>query len=804
MHTVMSRGGRRLLCGAATCAMLFAAGAAQTAEAEDANLAEVTEVVVVGVTKQAALVQDVPTAITAYSGQDLEAQGVKEVREIAKFTPGFVVREGSNNPTAFVLSMRGQVQNDTIATLEPSVGVYLDEMYVARAYGLNTDLLDIKSAQVLKGPQGTLFGRNTSAGAVLLQTNDPQFDEVSGMARVTFGRFNQGAGTAVLNLGLGENFALRGALYYEDRGAYQRDVRTGRGYGDRRTVNGRLKAAFRPVESVTLMLSGEWFDSKIDGPAFQNRYYNLGGTGFDPAAPDRALFGGDPDKVAITQPSQVPGTPNRGLFNDIETETYIGKVIVDTGFGELKWINGYRKIEGANLIDLDGSSQTLGNHFTQGLQDLKQWSSELQLTGAVMNDALSYAFGLTYLRETGTDETHSSATTTPVATPTWTAFSGDIDNDSYGAFGQLHYQVSDALGFTAGIRYSKDKKGVTTQSAILPNNGTVIAACLPNPAQVVNGVPIISPADYAALLANQCRRGRSDTFNNVSYTVGVDYKATEDILVYAKQSRGYRSGAQQLRSLTLTDTAPAQPEVVNEQEIGVKSEWLDGRVRFNVAAYHNEVKDAQRSVVLAVGGASQTILENADIETWGGEAELNVEVAQGLNIFAGAALIDPKYTKYEGFVVAGGVLVPSDKTDTNFTGVARRQLTLGASYRRDLGFARLAANVSYGWQSKLYQTGGEHTIARLTLPTAQGGGGIGSAASAQALTDAAITRAYGVTNARVALAFGPDNNYEVAVWGRNIFDERAVNYALYLGGLNYVGVRWNEPATYGVSATVKF
>jgi len=802
MQTVMSRGASRVLCGAAATTLLFAAGNACAAEAAASEPSEVTEVIVVGVTKQAALVQDVPATITAYSGKDLEAQGVKEVREIAKFTPGFIVREGGNNPTAFSLSMRGQVQNDNIATLEPSVGVYLDEMYVARSYGLNTDLVDIKSAQVLKGPQGTLFGRNTSAGAVLLQTNEPAFGEVAGLARVNFGRFNQGSGTAVLNLGMGDNFAVRGALFYEKRGAYQEDVRTGRGYGDRETVVGRVKVAFRPLESVTLLLSGEWFDGKIDGPAFQNRYFNLGGTGFDPAAADRALFGGDPDKVAITQPSQVPGAPARGLYNDVKTATYIGKVTVDTGVGELKWINGYRKVEGANLIDLDGSSQTLGNHFTQGLQDLKQWSSELQLTGAAFGDALSYAFGATYLHESGTDESHSSATSTPVATPIWTGFSGDIDNDSYGVYGQLHYQVNDALGLTAGIRYSKDKKGVTNQSVVLPNNGTVIAACLPNPAQAVNGVPIISPADYAALFANQCRRGRSDSFDNISYTVGVDYKPTEDILLFAKHSRGYRSGAQQLRSLTLNDTAPAQPEVVDEQEIGVKTEWLDGRLRINLSGYHNKVKDAQRSVILSVNGISQTILENADIETWGGEAELNFEVFEGFNVFAGGALTDPKYTSYDGFVIANGVLTPSDKSDSHFSTVARRQLTLGASYSRDLGFARLDANVSYAWQSKMFLM--EQTVARLITPAAQGGGGIGSTASAEALVKAATSRAHGVTNARATLSFGPDDNYEVAVWGRNIFDERAPNYILYLGGLNYVGARWNEPATYGVSATVRF
>ena len=129
-------------------------------------------IVVIGITKQASNIQDTPVTITAFTGENLEQQGITDVASVASFTPGFNIRAGGNNPTALNFGMRGQIQNDTLATLEPSVGVYLDEMYIARAYGLNTELIDMQSVQVLKGPQGTLFGRNTSAGAVLLQTNE--------------------------------------------------------------------------------------------------------------------------------------------------------------------------------------------------------------------------------------------------------------------------------------------------------------------------------------------------------------------------------------------------------------------------------------------------------------------------------------------------------------------------------------------------------------------------------------------------------------------------------------------------------
>ncbi|MBQ0772364.1 MAG: TonB-dependent receptor, partial [Sphingomonadales bacterium] len=350
---------------AVSAAPAFAQASSDDAEAED-NI-----IVVTGITKQDANIQDVPTTITFFSGANLEEKGIQLVGDVATFTPGFNIRGAGNNPTALVLSMRGQVQNDVIATLEPSVGVYLDEMYIARAYGLNTEMLDISNVQVLKGPQGTLFGRNTSAGAVLIQTNDPKFEEISGLVKGTYGRFNERSGTAILNLGFNDSIAVRGAITYGKRDGYKTDVNTGKKYEGRETLNGRVKVAFKPTDTLEILLSGEWYDGDIVGPARQNLYYNLGGTGFDPGAADRAAMGGDPDLVAISDPSVSAGAPAEGLFNSVKTQTYMAKVSLETGFGEIRWINGYRKIKASNLIDLDGESSATGNHFTQGSQDLK-------------------------------------------------------------------------------------------------------------------------------------------------------------------------------------------------------------------------------------------------------------------------------------------------------------------------------------------------------------------------------------------------------------------------------------------------
>ncbi len=779
MTKFASRALTRFMTGAAMSTL--ALGASPAFAQTVANEANEGEILVLGVTKQAENIQDVPTTVTAFDAVKLDQQGLKDIASVANFTPGVNIRGGGNNPTALNVSIRGQIQNDTLATLEPSVGIYLDELYIARNYGISGEMVDMKSVQVLKGPQGTLFGRNTSAGAVVMQTADPEFGAVSGTLRATYGRFDERSGSGVINLPLGENVAVRGALFYAKRGNYQRDVNTGKGYGKRDMIDGRIKLSANLAEGLNLLLSGEWTDSDIKGPAFQNTLFYLPGVG-DVAAGDRAKYKNE-DSVSITPATVFTGAPKADLFNSMKTQTYMAKLKLETGFGEIKLINGYRHIKGNNLIDLDGSS--FPGHFTQGIQNLKQYSSELQATGKAFGDMVDFAAGLTYMRETGTDDSRSA---TVQNTAIWSGFSGGLDNNSYGIYAQANVHASDKLSVVIGGRYSKDKKGVIAQSAVFPGNGTVPAVCLPQTYQIAKVLA-------GTLTAADCNRNRSDTWNNFSYTVGLNYQVSDDVMVYAKQSRGYRAGAQQARTLTLTDTTPANPEIVNEQEIGIKSQFADRRVTLNLAGFHNKVRDAQRSVILNIGGVNQTILENAGTETWGFETDFNVKVTDGLDLFGSFSVIDPKYTSYNGFTSVAGVLTAVDKSGDNLVSVVKKTFAVGGNYSGDLGFARLNLNASYSWRGKSFQNGerGPGFIAN-GVP----------AALVPAYLKAVTSKAIGVTNVRAALAFGPEDNYEIALWGRNIFNERTAIYALYLGGLNYVGTMWNDPATYGVTATLKF
>jgi iron complex outermembrane recepter protein len=780
-------------CGLATASVLAMGMAGLPAPAFAQTSEPVTEEdtgglgdIIVTARKVSENLQDVPVAVTTFSGDDLKVQGATSFRDVSAFTPGFVTREAAANSSAPLLALRGQFQNDNLATLDPSVGTYVDGAYWARAYGLNGDLLDIQSVQILKGPQGTLFGRNTTGGAMVVQTNDPSTDRISGSLQATYGRFDERVGTAVLNLPLGEKAAIRGAFQINKRDGFLIDRVSGVDYNNRDNVTGRVKLLVKPTDTLKIILSGEYFSFK-QNPGRILTVALPGGAGNGPAVryPSTAaeiaanLTNVDTTTLSVApffpQAAGLPFTfPNTTLnFTDVKTRTFGATFALDTGFGEVKWTNNYRKVRAGSVINLAGSASPIA--LTSLDQNLKQYSSELQMTGKFFDDKLDLAIGAVYLHEDGFDRSFSfSNVASNPGGATVTRFFGTIENDSLGIYGQASYHLTDKLTATGGLRYSIDDKGIETRTGVLlRGNGALVSCITPNRA-----------------VALDCKDQRSDTFKAISYTVGLDYEVSDDVLIYAKQSRGFRSGGQQLRSTSTVDTAPFQPEIVNEQEIGIKAEFLDRRVRLNVAGYHNTIGNAQRSVITRIAGITQTIVENANLRNFGVEAELTVKVADGLILSASGSHNDVKYNKYIG-VVGATTGVDKAALGARIDGLAKDQFTLAANYSRDISFGKLGLNVNYSWVGA-YDTSAEsaQTLAR-----------VGNSAAAQAAVLAATRKAPGgFVGARASLGIG--ENFEVAVWGRNIFDKRVFTHSLLV--TDYVSSIRNDPATYGVTGTVKF
>lgn len=761
--------------------------------------------------------QDVPVAITAFSGDQLESKNVVRVSDIAQYTPGFAIQPSARNSTAITLSIRGQAQNDVLATVEPSIGTYVDDVYWARAYGLNAGMVDIANIQVLKGPQGTLFGRNTSGGALLINTADPDFDGVSGGVTATYGRFNERTGEAVLNVPLGDLVSLRGAIKVSKRRGWQREVATfnaagirdnsnnpgtvfaptGRRFNDRDELQGRVKALVNISNSVQLLLSGEWYSFESTGQGRQTLYKTQLNQADDNVAvvtpvnryidyyrdhPNAA--GGDAHNCSgartVTSGANCATSLVDSLdpSSDTKTETYNAKLTSDTSFGQVKMIGSYRHVQSNTLLDLDGSNLLL--HSTQADINLKQYSIEGQATGSAFADIIDFAVGITYFRETGSDRTYSFSNSGGDPTGTATRQNGQIENDSFGLYGQATGHVTDRLSVTGGVRYSIDDKGLQLGSAVV-NRGGVPILCF------IGGTP-----------ATDCSVQKRASSNALSWTASVDYRFTDDVLGYVKAGRGYRSGGHNLGALNAAQFVPFDPEFVYEQEVGVKAELFDRRVRFNVSAYRNLLKGAQRTAILTTNGTSNTLVANAaEARNLGAEAELQIRPATGLTFGASGSINDAKYTR---FADASG-----DRRNERFINVPKYQYSLSGEYATSLTDSVTGKlNIDYSWTAK--QASNECVGSNGTLCYA-GGPDIRGATRDQInreIVNASTIPAAGLLNARATFGISSDA-YTIALWGRNITNNRSVVQALRVPApfRNYVSGLRRDPATYGVTLSAK-
>ena len=803
----------------AAAALASTSAFAQTAPPQAENETVGLEDIIVQARKVDENLQDVPVAVTAFTGDQLETKGVVRLQDVASFTPGLYMRSGSNSPAGITVALRGQFQNDTLATLDPSVGTYVDGVYWARAYGLNTTLLDVSSVQVLKGPQGTLFGRNTTGGAILINSNDPELGEFSGKLSASYGRYNEFEPTAVINIPIGEKVAIRLAGKRFSRDGYTTNsvpataasavtpVTTavarrpvggnlnGLKLDDRDRWQARGKLLIQPTENLSLLFSGEYFKMDELSPsrnlvyttrAFSgaNSTYNTAATsgtfvgilnGNPPASattPGLALLAAEADRLAaggqITANNEIP-------YVYAKTQTYNFTGALDTSFGQMKLIAGYRKVSSNAGFDLDGSAYAI--HFTESQQELKQQSAELQFTGTAFGDAVDFAAGAFVFHESGFDQ--SISITVPALNPVTSHFWGLIDNDSIGMYGQATWHLNDKLSFTGGLRYSVDDKGLETRSNNF-NRTSGLTTCA-----VVAGVPAFSAGEIVDPV--QCAFKRRDSFAGWSYTASVDYKISDDILIYAKTAKGFRSGGQNLRAPNTVSFIPFAPEIAYSYEVGFKSEFLDNRVRLNVAAYTSDVSDIQRSTLVSVPPVppstvpgTATLLGNAGkVRIRGLEAELTAVLFEGFTVQASGALVDPKYIRYADLT--------GDRSFERFSGVFKKQFALGADYTTAVGDgAQLNLHVDYSWRSKVPLDPYNYA------PNPAN----------DAIVAATTGPALGLLGARASVEFL--DRFEIAVFARNLTNEREYVQNQLVAPVGYISATYNEPRTYGVTASVEF
>ncbi|CAN7305293.1 TonB-dependent receptor [Phenylobacterium sp. LjRoot225] len=677
---------RRLaFCGAAVAALVC--GSAVVAQEAGTNSASsgggALEEVVVTARKRTEDLQRTPISITAMSGEALEARGVTQVTELSNFTPNLIFQNiPSNSGVASNASVyiRGIGQNDFAPTIEPGVGIYVDGVYLGRTVGGVFDLIDVERVEVLRGPQGTLFGRNTIGGAVSLTTQEPG-PSFGFKGDVKYGTDNLVNVRGSVNLPINDAVALRLSGGQLSQDGYVKHPFDGRDLGNKvsTTLRGALKAELTP--DLKVVLAADYFLDKSHGPpvvitgvgdlegfvALQNA---LAATGAPPPS-----FGGPGDPSLCLTPAYLntPGCYNSRYFSTdtnygsgpnysrVETWSTSGTVTWNLGPAEVKSITAYRHLKGAFAQDRDGSPIKI-NHVADTYNQ-EQFSQELQLQGNVFDDRMNWLVGLYYFTEDG-------ANLNPVDfLPVALQSGGRFNYKSWAAFTQETFRVTDKLSLTAGLRYTDDKKDYTPDQffTALPF-GPLFTCYIPTVHACAVGDRVVP---------NTVVKARS---NAVTPMVNVSYQVTGDAMAYATFSKGYKSGGFTQRIFPPEQSLPSfNPEHVDSYETGVKYQTADHRVRLNLSAYLTKYRDLQLLVADATRvGPFYTNAGRAEIK--GFEAEFSAAPGGGWRLDATAGLTAAKYTELANNVQ--GLTL-----DSKFALVPKWTLSGGVENRLELGAA---------------------------------------------------------------------------------------------------------------------
>lgn len=634
-------------------------------DAQDAEEVSTTEqsdglgVIVVTARKRNEDLQDTPISITAFSGEDLADRQVNNVGDLGRFAPNVSLEPVANisgSSASITTFIRGVGQTDFNITVDPGVGLYYDGVYIARTAGALLDLGDVQSVQILRGPQGTLFGKNTIGGAVIVNSNPPSdIFELEG--ELATGRFNRFDARGMINVPLSDRVAVRATVGLNTRDGYQRRLSDGGRHGNSDSLGGRIAIKAELTDTLTAQLSFDANRRREQSSANTllevNEGIAPGVGGFQSFFWNKVLQGGQCGAVGAPAPDLPNCYTDQWLTNDID-ETWAANrnvsdfdlwgtnLTVDWELGPVtvKSITAYREMESSFSFDFDGSPIPLGESFNNISQE--QFSQEFQFTGSLFDDVVKYTAGLYYLKETGFDDNILNFAFADFVS------GGDIDNDSYAAYLQFTVDVTDRLSITPGLRYTNETKRFDPSRQIISDDRTggdllLLSQCFvsstptipPQPGCVVD--PTFNPGGNHILPAFEV----STTAKEWTPAVTIDYQITDEILGYASYSKGFKSGGFTQRIFPPEPAASRfAPEFVESYELGLKAELLDRRLRLNGAVFQSDYTDIQ--IVVNEGIAPK--VRNAGVARIRGfELEAQALLADGIRFEGGVGYLDAYY-----------------------------------------------------------------------------------------------------------------------------------------------------------------
>lgn len=803
------------LAGSVSLAVLAHPAFAQTAEPitnrpEAAQSQEATSLdeIIVTAQRRAQSITDVGASIQAFDAEALDRHGIADISRIELLTPGLTFGIYGNDAK---IALRGANSNKTDSDSSSVVGVFVDGVYRPRASQQTRQFYDIERIEVLKGPQGTLYGRNTLAGAINLLTANPTLDEMRGGVESTYSRFNALRLEGHLNLPISDHFGLRiASLINRSDGHIENDA--GQNLGRRDDQSVRLTALWEPTPDLTVIAKGSIYRDRGTSPGTfastgQCRSVNAGGFtdpigGFlDCRNPRLGTLG--------TLPFTENGNDNRpgrsGALHvsqnyvpnsDIDEKNATVNVAYDFGQATLTSITSYTDYRALLRNDADFSAVDILRQDV--LEGTKSFTQELQLTSD-SSGPFSWTTGAYYSHDENEFFFRFNAVQVAGAAPagpfvptpiisTGVVYNGPfaeqqlLDVDTYGVYAQGEYALTDRLRLIAGGRYSSEDKTLTSSSNFSANGAITFTP--PSPA--VANVRAISNPEFNFTVNSSIAPAVnvSKNFGTFTYRLGAEFDVSDDILVYANYATGYLSG------LIAPNGAITSEQESDAIEAGVKATLADGRIQVNLSGYINNYTNLATSRQIPSPADPNLVLTIAtnggDIEAKGIDFEILGQLTDAFSFNFGLSLLDAEfgnyavrspYQQYGGSVLTGGFLNLSGTTPPWSPSVT---FNLGAQYDIDLGEHGMLTPSAHVYYSDDYSANG-----------------VNIAADPQ-------SRQGSYTKTDIRLSWTPRNeNLRFEVYAENLENE-IVLARNTPGGRGIMQASYLYPRNYGVKLGVRF
>ena len=740
--------------------------------------AQVDEIIVTARKTEESL-QDVPVAVTAFTGEFFQDSGLVQFADIGKLTPNFDIQEDGVSGSSFTnLTIRGQTALNRELSSDQAVGITINGAPITRGTNLFSNLFDVDQIEVLKGPQGTLFGKNTTGGAVIVTTTAPKLGEFEAYAEADFGNFGRRDFEGVFNVPVGDNLAIRIGAASQFRDGFAFGVRrenidtsnpelpgdtviTDDEFFDDNEVFYKASVLWEPSDQLSIRANVDYHE--VDEAGQGTRVLNNG-------ALDLSLVGVPVPPGVAFLPVAVQTPPELGIFavsNQQFSSPFVradefnvnATVSYDFGGALLESITSYRDQDSlANNPFAGAAAVTVGQ-----ISDI--FAQELRLSGDALDDRLQWQVGGFYATEEGIDIDNVGGT----------RITGS-ENETIAVFGQGTYAITDRLNFTGGVRYTDENRGLELVEEI--------AATGPLPP-----VPQLEAS-----------------FDGISWLAGLDYEVYDDILAYATISRGFRSGGIDDESLALTltpqnvngvltdigvDDITIDPEFVLNYEIGFKADLLNNTVRWNTAGFFSDYTDIQVQTfdpVLtdASGQAIITLANGAEATIFGFESELTWAPNDNFSFGGTVGYTFAEFDEFLDTDLATGIV--TDRTEEALGG-PEWQLSAFGRYEHDLSESiRAGLQLNYSFRGEEELLGGVN-VAPFEDPS-------------QVFLDS-----FGVVNGQLDFdidSFGQGTN--IAFYAQNLLNNEfdTTGFALVAFGLDLAQRAPGAPRTYGVRLRQNF